>query len=83
VQSTLMQTAEYGAKLADGRDDEWEELEEQLREEPLFITPLDYEDPYILFTQVFTRMTKTAQPLTFRNGEIQSCSNTCHYQLSE
>jgi hypothetical protein len=50
------QTAEYGAKLSDGRDDEWEELEEQLREEPLFTTPLDKHDPYITFTQVFTRM---------------------------
>jgi len=40
--------------LSDGRDDEWEELEEQLREEPLFVTPLDNEDPYITFTRVFT-----------------------------
>jgi hypothetical protein len=52
--STLIQTVEYGAKLADGRDDEWEELEETLREEPLFTTPLDSEDPYIIFTRVFT-----------------------------
>jgi len=54
--ATNLQTAEYGAKLADGRDDEWEELEEQLREEPLFTTPLDKEDPYIIFTRVFTRI---------------------------
>jgi hypothetical protein len=40
--------------LSDGRDDEWEELEEQLREELLFSTPLDKEDPYITFTRVFT-----------------------------
>ena len=39
----------------DGRDDEWEGLEEQLREEPLFTTPLDKEDPYVTFTEVFTR----------------------------
>jgi len=52
------QTAEYGAKLSDGRDDEWEELEEQLREEPLFTTPLDKEDPYITFTRVFTQLEK-------------------------
>ena len=50
-----LQTAEYGAKLSDGRDDEWEELEELLREEPLFTTPLDQEDPYITFTRVFSR----------------------------
>ena len=50
-----MKTAEYGAKFSDGRDDEWEELEQQLQEEPLFTTPLDKEDPYITFTEVFTR----------------------------
>ena len=41
--------------MADGRDDEWEGLEEQLREEPLFTTPLDKHDPYVTFTEVFTR----------------------------
>jgi hypothetical protein len=40
--------------LNDERDDEWDELEEQLQEEPLFITRLDKEDPYITFTRVFT-----------------------------
>ena len=42
--------------MNDERDDEWEELEEQLQEEPLFVTRLDKEDPYITFTRVFTGM---------------------------
>jgi hypothetical protein len=41
-------------------------LEEQLREEPLFTTPLDKEDPYITFTQVFTRT--LGLKMTYSNG---------------
>jgi len=74
------QTAEYGAKLSDGRDDEWEELEEQLREEPLFNTPLDKEDPYIVFTRVFTRTPFTKSIANPRNGEGESSADSCSYQ---
>jgi hypothetical protein len=43
-------------------------LEEQLREEPLFSTPLDKEDPYITFTRVFTRISIQMNPLIAEMG---------------
>ena len=67
--------------MAESRDEEWEELEEQLQEEPLFSTPLDKEDPYITFTRVFTRTPRPVFKSDVRTGKGKSCSDKCHYEF--
>jgi hypothetical protein len=50
-------------------------LEEQLREEPLFVTRLDKEDPYITFTRVFTGNFPFSQNKTQSNNVEMETAN--------